>query len=69
MKVKFIGSADMNSKGINFVPGFEYEVSSEVANYLEKTFSNVFEVTKAEVKVQEVVKDKPKVDTKVTPKD
>jgi len=69
MKVKFIGSADMNSKGINFVPGFEYEVSDEVANYLEKTFGNMFEVTKATIKTQEVVKDKPKVDTKVTPKD
>lgn len=68
MKIKFIGNADLTSKGLQFVPGFEYDVSEEVYKYLKNTFGNVeaLEVApKVQVKEPEA---KPKVNTKVTPK-
>lgn len=40
VKIKFIGS-DMVSSGIHFTNNGVYEVSDEVAEYLEKTFKNI----------------------------
>lgn len=68
MKVKFIGTTNMTSKGLNFTPGFTYEVSKEVFEYLKNTFGNV-EALDTEPEVKQVeVKEKPKVGTKVVPK-
>lgn len=68
MKVKFIGASDLLAKGINFTPGFTYEVSKEVFEYLKNTFGNV-EALEAEPEEKQVeVKEKPKVGTKVVPK-
>lgn len=66
MRIKFIGQADLVSKGLQLIPGYEYEVSEEVYNYLKNTFGNVevIEITKPQAKVEE----KPKVNSKVTPK-
>lgn len=44
IKVKFIGTSDLLSKGIYLVPGGIYEVSEAVAEYLEKTFGNIEKV-------------------------
>lgn len=80
MKIKFIGKSDLTSKGLQFVPGFEYEVSEEVYNYLKNTFGNV-EALEEEPKVlieeepkvlieeeSKVQVKEPKINTKVTPK-
>lgn len=67
MRIKFIGKSDLTSKGLQFVPGLEYDVSEEVYNYLKNTFGNVeaLEVAPKAIKEPEA---KPKVNTKVTPK-
>jgi hypothetical protein len=81
MKVKFIGTTTMISKGLHLIPGGVYEVRAEVADYLEKAFGCIEKVAeekpvvKAEAKAEEkpVVKaeakaeEKPKVGTKVVP--
>lgn len=68
MKIKFIGTVDLGSKGINFIPGGIYDVSKEVFEYLKNTFGNV-EALDVEPEVKPVeVKEKPKVGTKVVPK-
>lgn len=67
MKIKFIGNSEMTSKGLQFSPGFTYDVSKEVYEYLKKTFGNV-EALEAEPEVKQVeAKEKPKVGAKVVP--
>lgn len=51
MKVKYISEADMASKGINFISGFDYEVTDEVAEYLKSNFPSKFEFTTTKQKV------------------
>lgn len=66
MKIKFIGQSDLTSKGLQFIPGFEYDVSEEVYKYLKSTFNNV-----ELIEVPTMKKDseaKPKVNTKIIPK-
>ena len=67
MKIKFNGMADRATQGINLVPGEIYEVSTEVGEYLMKTFTDmeVLETKTAEPKATE----KAKVGTVVKPKD
>jgi len=45
MIIKYIGEVDFDSKGVNFIKGFDYEVSEEVANYLKENFKERFEFT------------------------
>jgi len=45
MKVKYISEADMASKGINFISGFDYEVTDEIAEYLKSNFPSKFAFT------------------------
>lgn len=71
MKIKFIGETTMTSKGLQFTPGFSYDVSKEVYEYLKKTFSNVEALEDEKVEVnpkEEEAEVKPKVGTKVSPK-
>jgi hypothetical protein len=77
MKVKFIGTTTMISKGLHLIPGGVYEVRAEVADYLEKAFGCIEKVAeekpvvKAEekpvVKAEAKAEEKPKVGTKVVP--
>jgi hypothetical protein len=75
MKVRFIGTANMVSKGLHLVPGGVYEVTTEVAEYLEKAFGCIEKVVeeKPVVKAEEKplvgpkATEKPKVGTKVVP--
>jgi hypothetical protein len=66
MKVKYISEADMSSKGINFISGFDYEVTDEVAEYLKNNFPGKFEFT--ESTKQKVTTSKAEVNTKVISK-
>jgi len=66
MKVKFIGSADMLSNGVTFTNGGIYDVTDEVAKYLQDNFKNI-EVLEETKVIKTEVKAKPAVDTKVAP--
>jgi Zn-dependent peptidase ImmA (M78 family) len=59
VKVKFIGNVETLAKGLHFIPGAEYEVTQEVADYMLKTFGNVEVITK-----QVVIEEKPKQTSK-----
>lgn len=61
VKIKFIGSVDLVSKGIRFEPGAIYEVDDKVAEYLEKTFGVIEVLDKPKQ-----VKEEPKVVVKPT---
>ncbi len=67
MKVKFIAQADMISQGLHLVPGGIYDVTSEVAEYLEKTFGCIEVVSVEKPLVEPKATEKPKVGTKVVP--
>ena len=68
MKVKFIGTTNMISKGLHLIPGGVYEVSAEVADYLEKSFGCIEKVQEAKAEVVKAeTTEKPKVGTKVVP--
>lgn len=59
MKVKFIGEADLTSKGINFIHGGVYDLKPEVVEYLKNTFGNIeiLEEVKAPKAKEEVVEE------------
>lgn len=67
MKVLFKNKAGgaLNSGGIKFISGKEYEVDAKVGKYLLDTFGEIFsevkevKEVKAEVKVEEKPKAKP----------
>jgi len=52
MKVKFIGMADLTSKGVHFVNGGIYDLKPEVVKYLQDTFSNIEVLEEPKVKAE-----------------
>ena len=73
MKVLFknTNGAALNSGGIKFISGKEYDVDAKVGKYLLDTFGEVFSEVKVvekvepkEVKVEEKAKPKPKLKVK-----
>lgn len=55
MKIKYIGNGSLNSKGLRFERGVEYDVPEEVAEYLLGAFPSNFKF----VEVEEKPKAKP----------
>ena len=57
--IKYAGSTTLTSKGITFVPNSSVDVSDDVAEYLLKTFSQLFSTpnvkTEAAVSTAKVV--------------
>lgn len=72
MKVLFKNKAGgaLNSGGIKFISGKEYEVDAKVGKYLLDTFGGTFSEVKPEevAKVEEVKEVKVEEKPKVTPK-
>lgn len=67
VKIKFIGT-DMTSNGITYTNNGVYEVSQEVADYLDKNFKNIEVISKSsEEKPKVEVEEKLKVGAKVVP--
>ena len=72
MKVKYIGTGSLKSKGHTFETGEVYELLKDTFEYMTTTFPSVFEVVeepKPEVKEEAKPKPKPKTKRAVAPKE
>lgn len=67
MKLKYIGSINLQSQGISFSKDNEYEVLESKGQYLLKTFGSLFEEIKEDKKVEEKPVEEVK-ETKAKPK-